>query len=207
MQKSKLLTAAGVAHGFYDATDSSQLACPIKLTQIHSVKVVTVTALHQPLCPADALVTTHTDLPLTIKTADCAPVLLADTQHHVIGAAHAGWKGAVKGVTEQTVLAMIRLGADIRHIVAAIGPCIHQESYLVQPDMKALFSADEAVFFKAYPDGEHFDLPAYVAGRLRAAGVEQVDVLPFDTYTDTVYNSYRREATNPARQYSAIWLD
>ncbi|NCA81046.1 MAG: peptidoglycan editing factor PgeF [Sphingobacteriia bacterium] len=206
MERSSFLVQKGIDHGFFNRHDSSELKNPVTLNQIHSFKVVQIDSLGQTLPPADAMVTKVKGIPLTLKTADCAPVLLADAQNGIIGAAHAGWKGAVKGVTDQTLLAMVRLGAKLENITAAIGPCIHEESYPVSESMKVLFSTDEAPFFKSYPDSEHFNLPAYVAYRLSSAGVQTIETLNIDTYPNADYNSYRRDSQNPARQFSSIWL-
>ena len=93
------------------------------------------------------------------------------------------------------------------NIVAAIGPCIHVDSYPIDMDMKRLFTENVQPFFVSYPDGTtHFNLPDYVAYRLRRAGVQNVDLIDIDTYTDKHYNSYRRSPSDPARQFSSIWL-
>lgn len=207
MEKSALLTIPGIKHGFYNKCDSKEDERPITLSQIHSFLVVTVTQAGQALPPADALVTNQPGLNLTLKTADCAPVLFADPAHHVIGAAHAGWKGAFKGVLEQTILAMIRLGASIENIRAAIGPCIHAPSYPITDDMKTVFSVNAHPYFKPYGSQEHFDLPGYVKYRLQEIGLRLIDQIDIDTYVDMNYNSYRRDPTNPARQYSSICLE
>jgi hypothetical protein len=165
--------------------------------QIHSADVVTVTS-----CPAerprgDALVTDRPGLALGILTADCAPVLLADRAAGIVGAAHAGWKGALAGVTDATVAAMEALGADRTRIVAAIGPCIARASYEVDDGFVTRFAQDDAAnerFFAPARDGHHrFDLEAYVAHRLAAAGIRRFDALGLDTYADEArFFSYRR---------------
>ncbi len=207
MLKSSLLDIPGINHGFYDKEDSIQDKNPITLSQIHSFLVVTLNEKEQSLPPADALVTNKPGLNLTLKTADCAPVLLLEPNQRIIGAAHAGWKGAFKGVLEQTILAMVRLGAKIEEIYAAIGPCIHVESYPVNNEMKTVFSRDEEPFFKRIREQEHFDLPEYVKYRLWNIGVSKIDQINIDTYTNENYNSYRRDPTNPARQFSSICLE
>lgn len=135
---------------------------------------------------ADALVTTRPGLLLGILTADCAPVLLADRTAGVVGAAHAGWKGAVGGVIERTVAAMVGLGARREGIAAAIGPCIAQASYEVDEGFRARFLAeamDNARFFAPGKPGHHqFDLEQFVAARLEAAGITRVEPLGLDTY-------------------------
>ncbi len=208
MKKSKLLTQIDyLGHAFYDKDDSSKLKNPILLKQIHSFEVIRVKKNTDTMQSADALVTCVPGLKLTLRTADCAPVLLADKKRGVIGAAHAGWKGALSGVLETTILEMVRLGAWPSNIVAAIGPCIHVDSYPVDTDMKRLFTENVQPFFVSYPDGTtHFNLPDYVAYRLRRAGVQSVDLIDIDTYTDKHYNSYRRSPSDPARQFSAIWI-
>ena len=166
-------------------------AALLGLTQVHGDRVVTVT---QPWRPgqgenADAMVTDRTGLALAIVTADRAPVLFADAERNIVGAAHAGWRGAVMGVLDATVAAMTALGASAGRIVAAIGPCIGQASYEVGPDLRDSVlarSAAAAAFFAAgrRADRWQFDLPGYCAARLRAAGVGQVIVTGFDTLLD-----------------------
>lgn len=161
---------------------------------------------------ADALVTARRGLLLGIVTADCAPVLLADRKAGVIGAAHAGWKGAHGGVIESTVAAMERLGARRGAIRAAIGPCIAQASYEVDDGFRARFPDSAARFFVPGRESHfHFDLEGYVASRLSEAGVGGMDRLGLDTYGDEArFFSYRR-ATHRGevaygRQFSLIGL-
>lgn len=164
---------------------------------------------------ADALVTDQPGVLLSILTADCAPVLFADREAGVIGAAHAGWKGAVAGVTDSTLAAMEALGAQRSRIVAAIGPCIAQSSYEVdQGFYRKLTGIDPAnARFFAPGRAEHyqFDLELYVAARLESAGIRAVERLGLDTYADEArFFSFRR-ATHRAepdygRQISVIAL-
>lgn len=185
--------------------------------QVHSPECVVATAAW-PLDArphADALVTDRPGLLLGVVTADCAPVLMADREAGVIGAAHAGWKGAAAGVTDQTIAAMERLGAQRARIVAAIGPCIAQPSYEVDADFaERLIAADpaNAAHFLAGRAGHfQFDLEGYVAMRLTAAGIGAVERLGLDTYAAPGrFYSYRRathsgEATY-GRQLSLIGL-
>lgn len=146
---------------------------------------------------ADALVTDRPGLLLGILTADCAPVLLADHRAGVIGAAHAGWKGAVGGVTDATIAAMEGLGARRDRIVAAVGPCIAQASYEVDDGFRARFAAqdrgNESFFATGRPGHWQFDLEGYVAARLEARGLAGVERLGLDTYADeTRFFSFRR---------------
>lgn len=185
----------------------------VTLHQIHSGYVVDViNPWEMGKGPqADAMVTTVPHLAIGILTADCAPVLLADTKAGVIGAAHAGWKGAISGVLEETVANMEVLGADRARIAAAIGPCISQTNYEVGPEFRERFvetMADNARFFS--PDF-HFDLEGYAASRLAAAGVANVERLSACTYArETEFFSFRRathrKETAYGRQISAIML-
>jgi hypothetical protein len=187
------------------------------LYQVHSAEVVTLAGpLDDRARPhADAMVTDRPGLLLGILTADCAPVLLADRRAGVVGAAHAGWKGALAGVVDCTVDAMEALGADRSRIAAAIGPCIAQASYEVDAAFRDRFAAadpDNARFFALARAGHHhFDLEGYVAHRLAQAGVARIEPLGLDTYADeTRFYSYRR-ATHRAepdygRQIAVIGL-
>ena len=190
----------------------------VTVHQVHSPDVVTVTEPwpDDSRPKADALVTNRPGLLLGILTADCAPVLLADVQAGVIGAAHAGWKGALSGVTDSTIAAMEALGAKRERIAAAIGPCIAQASYEVDDAFEARFVVADtfnARFFKLGREGHAwFDLEGYVAMRLEAAGVATVEKLALDTYADeSRFYSYRR-ATHRAepgygREIAVIGLD
>lgn len=147
---------------------------------------------------ADAMVTKVPGLALGVSTADCTPILLADPQARVIGAVHAGWRGALSGVIEACLAAMDATGADRSRVRAAIGPTIRQPSYEVGPEVVEAFTAVDAGFARFFvpapkPGHAMFDLPGVVAERLVAAGVEQVEDLGFDTYADEArFFSYRR---------------
>ncbi|MEO5866573.1 MAG: peptidoglycan editing factor PgeF, partial [Sphingomonas sp.] len=185
--------------------------------QIHSANVVTaVDPWEDALRPrADAVVTDRPGLALGIVTADCAPVLLADREAGVIGAAHAGWKGAIGGVTDAAILAMETLGARRGRIVAAIGPCIARASYEVDDGFARRFDeADPANerFFAPGKAGHHqFDLESYVAHRLAVVGIARVEALGLDTYADeSRFYSFRRAThrgeAHYGRQISIIGL-
>jgi YfiH family protein len=147
---------------------------------------------------ADAIVTRTPRLAIGISTADCGPVLLADGQARVIGAAHAGWRGALSGVIEATVAAMERLGADRGRVMAAAGPMIRQPNYEVGPDLIDHFLAADpgnARFFTPAARAGHaqFDLAGYIVARLADAGIRQVEDLGHCTYADPAqFYSYRR---------------
>jgi YfiH family protein len=185
--------------------------------QVHSAEVVYVDApWPQDERPrADAMVTDRPNLLLGILTADCAPVLFADAEAGVIGAAHAGWRGALAGVTDATIAAMEQVGARRDRIRAAIGPCIAQPSYEVDEGFRTRFlepdPANERFFADATWGKPHFDLEAYVEHRLRSAGIVTVEALHLDTYADPDrFYSYRRAThggeADYGRQLSAIAL-
>ncbi|PZU65461.1 MAG: peptidoglycan editing factor PgeF, partial [Sphingobium sp.] len=161
----------------------------VTVRQVHSPDVVTVTApiAEDERPEADAMVTRTPGLILGILTADCVPVLFADREAGVIGAAHAGWKGAISGVTDRTIAAMEMLGATRAGIACAIGPCIGRTSYEVTLDFAERFErddADNARFFSAGRAGHcQFDIAAYVASRLQAAGIGRISLLDEDTYS------------------------
>ena len=185
--------------------------------QVHGREVATVTTswpdADRP--HADALVTDRPGLLLGILTADCAPVLLADAAAGVVGAAHAGWKGALAGITDATLAAMEALGARRDRIAAAIGPCIARASYEVDAAFLRRFAeadpANDRFFTDGQPGHHRFDLEAYVALRLAAAGVARVEALGLDTYADDDrFYSFRRAThrAEPAygRQISVIGM-
>ncbi len=168
--------------------------------QIHSANVISAT---EPWTPADrpqadAMVTDRPGLALGILTADCVPILFVDPAARVIGAAHAGWRGTLDGIVEATVTAMRKLGAQPGAIVAAIGPCIWQQSYEVGPEFAAPFLAldpGNARYFIPAPRAGHamFDLPGLVMAKLRQAGIGRSIPSPANTFADdTQYFSYRR---------------
>jgi len=171
----------------------------VTVHQVHSAEAVIVTEPFPDDArpPVDAIVTDRPGLLLGILTADCAPVLLADVEAGVVGAAHAGWKGALNGVTDATLAAMEKLGARRDRIAAAIGPCIARASYEVDDAFTRRFEeadpANERFFFAGRPGHHQFDLEAFVAARLAAAGIGRVEALGFDTYADDqAFFSFRR---------------
>ena len=187
--------------------------------QVHSPNVITLDKpwhwkdAHE----ADALVTNRPGVAIAILTADCLPILFADTQNRVIGAAHAGWKGAFSGVIENTLHAMEALGAKKEHIRATIGPAIQQASYEVGAEFYERFleqdKANRAYFQPAALMGHyHFNLPHYAADRLAKAGLTHINSLARDTcFEENAFFSYRRacqrKETVYGRQISAIVLD
>lgn len=169
----------------------------ITVHQVHSADVVTVTGPMGERPRADAMVTTVPGVALAVLTADCQPVLFADVANGVIGAAHAGWRGALDGVLEATVAAMEGLGADRRRIKAVIGPSISQAAYEVGPEFIEEFLAqdhDNARFFANGVGGRYqFDLPGFGLHRLRQCGIGQAEWTRHCTYGDPErFYSYRR---------------
>ncbi len=186
--------------------------------QTHSAHVVTAEmpwpAAGRPC--ADALVTRLPALAIGVTTADCGPVLLADPAARVIGAAHAGWRGALSGVLEATVTAMGRLGAAPTNMRAAVGPLIRQSNYEVGPELIEHFAAEDPTSKPFFAPGSrrgycHFDLAGYITARLKRAGIGQIEDLGRCTYAEAaLFFSYRR-ATHRAesdygRHISAIVL-
>ncbi len=177
--------------------------------QVPSATCVTVTApwMIGDAPHADAMVTNRKGLALGILTADCAPVLLADTEAGVIGAAHAGWKGAIGGVTDSVIAAMERLGARRNRIAAAVGPCIAQASYEVDSTFRERFvsaeAGNDAFFIAGARDGHfHFDLESYVVRRLADGGVSAIAALKADTYAnEAAFFSFRRATHRGEQDY------
>nr|MEC9420482.1 peptidoglycan editing factor PgeF [Pseudomonadota bacterium] len=186
--------------------------------QIHSADVITVSApfAQDADRKADALVTATPGLAIGIATADCGPLLFADTKAGVIGAAHSGWKGAVTGILQNTVAAMEALGATRTNITAVLGPTISQGAYEVGPEFKERFlqeHPDNTRYFKPSERAEHFmfDLPAFITDKLQALGLGAVADLALCTYADEDrFFSYRRtthrKEPDYGRQISAIAL-
>lgn len=196
---------------------------PERLLTVHQIHSTTVLGVDEtklwtsPGAPkADAMVTDRPGVALGVLSADCAPVLMADAAANVIGAAHAGWKGALAGVVETTLSAMEKLGAQRARVHAAIGPCIARESYEVGPEFPAPFidqDATNAAFFSASRRAGHymFDLPGYLARRLRLLGVAVVEDSGHDTLgNERQFFSYRRNTLGGVKDYgrglSAIML-
>lgn len=192
-----------------------------------SDRLITLYQVHSDIClradepfadrpQADATASETSGLILGVLTADCAPVLLADAEAGVVGAAHAGWKGALGGVVESTVSEMVSLGAMREKIAAAVGPCIAQPSYEVGPEFKETFQKEDWSFDRFFTPGQggrfQFDLKSFVAERLAQAGVGSIETAPHDTYADPDrFYSYRRVTHEGEGDYgrmlSAIMLD
>lgn len=183
--------------------------CLLTAYQIHSANVVVADTLWTNAARprADGIVTRMPALAIGISTADCGPVLFADAEAQVIGAAHAGWRGALGGVVEETVAAMERLGATRDQIRAALGPMIRQPNYEVGPDLIDRFTAedpDSKPFFAPAPRAGHalFDLAGYVAARLRRAGIRHIEDVGRCTYADpSLFFSYRRATHRAESDY------
>lgn len=213
--EAKLL--AGIPHGFstmhpLDHAAILRGAELVRVKQVHGNGVIVAADVPSAPPEADAMVTARPGLLLGIVTADCAPVLFAEPEAGVVGAAHAGWRGALGGVLDSTVEAMVALGARQANIRAAIGPTIAQRSYEVDEAFCAAFSDADARFFEPGREGHRqFDLPAYVKHRLAEAGIAHVEDLAEDTYSQPDrFFSYRRSVhrgeETDGRQLSIIGL-
>ena len=177
--------------------------------QIHSTDVVTVPYASDDKPKADALVTATQGIVLSVLTADCQPVLFADADAGVIGAAHAGWQGALNGVLEATVDAMIALGAKREAIVAVIGPSISQRNYEVGPEFLERFTDEDPDNGRFFTHGEgdrlRFDLPAFGLSRLRASGLKDAEWSRHCTYADPDrFYSYRRSVHLKEADYGRL---
>lgn len=177
--------------------DMMQAQHLISLSQIHSDRVEIITEAPKTPLHADGLVTTVKGLAISALSADCGPVLLEDYENGVIGACHAGWRGALGGIVESTIAAMCETGASTENIRAVLGPCISQENYEVGHDFKSEFLDMDATYEQFFKDSEkgipHFDLPCFIISRLIASGVTQADWLGDCTYGQPEhYFSYRR---------------
>lgn len=188
----------------------------LSLYQIHSATPVVIDrpVARADLPRADALVTKQRGIAIAAMAADCTPVLFVDPERHVIGAAHAGWRGALSGILDATVAAMEECGARRSAILAAVGPTINQASYEVGPEFEADFLAADPsnarFFVRPGTDAKpHFDLPGYVAGRLQRLGLAGVERRTLCTYeNESLFFSYRRSShrkeADYGRQISAI---
>lgn len=221
--------SSGIFSGLNCGTGSSDLAevvalnrnrvaeamdvAPEAMIGVHQVHSPTVVTVEGPLVgdkpKADAVVTATPGLALTILTADCQPVLFADSDANVIGAAHAGWRGALDGVLEATLDAMEALGARRENTVAVIGPTISQQAYEVGPEFLDDFMADSPDNTRFFANGQgdrlQFDLPAFGLHRLRQSGIGQAEWTRHCTYTDPDrFFSYRRSTHANEADYGRL---
>tara|TARA_B100001750_G_scaffold227652_1_gene221470 strand:- start:804 stop:1415 length:612 start_codon:yes stop_codon:yes gene_type:complete len=177
----------------------------VRVKQVHSADVIKVDAPLTEWVEADALVTRTPNLPIGVITADCAPIILMSD--NVVGAAHAGWQGAVAGVLENTVQAM---KTESENIVVYIGPCIAQKSYEVSVGFETPFLDHDPLAEKFFMPGRegklHFDLAGYCAFRLSACGVRKIHIDGRDTLTDPNFYSHRGGATAIQRNLSAVMI-
>ncbi|CAA2140425.1 peptidoglycan editing factor PgeF [Methylobacterium bullatum] len=227
--------AGGVSHGLYAslngglgsqdepalvAENRSRMAghlgvAPSHLVSLYQVHSAEVAIIDGPMAladrpRADAMVTRVPNLALGIATADCGPILFADTVGRVVGAAHAGWKGALSGVIAATVEAMERLGSARADITAVLGPTISQAAYEVGDDFRTRFAEEvpgsDAHFAPGQREGHaQFDLPGFIARRLREAGIEKASTLGLCTYADPErFYSYRRTTHRGEADYGRL---
>jgi YfiH family protein len=221
-------TSSGIFQGLNCGTSSSDQTEAVKINrglvadamqvpldnltgvhQIHSAKVITIHSATTDLPKADALVTATKGIALSVLSADCQPVLFADTKTGVIGAAHAGWKGALDGILTQTVEAMIAIGAKRKNICAVIGPCISQRAYEVGPDFMDSFieqDPDNTRFFaQGNKDRLQFDLPGFGLKCLREIDIPTAEWTHHCTYSDPDrFYSYRRSVHQKEADYGRL---
>ncbi len=181
----------------------------VTINQVHSADVITVTSPFSIRPRADAMVTATPGIALGVLTADCQPVLFADAKAHVIGAAHAGWRGTRDGVLEATIEAMAALGAQRDRIVAVIGPCISQAAYEVGPEFFETFTDDDPAAVRFFINGPGdrllFDLPGYGLSRLRAAGIADAEWTRHCTYAAPErFFSFRRTTHTGEADYGRL---
>ncbi len=181
----------------------------ISVHQVHSATVVTVTGPLKDKPRADAMVTSTPGIALAVLSADCQPVLFADAKASVIAAAHAGWRGALDGVLEATVEAMIALGAARENIAAVIGPSISQRAYEVGPEFFETFMAEDPAYARFFAGGVkdrlQFDLPGFGLARLREAGVGHAEWTRHCTFSDPQrFYSYRRTTHAKEADYGRL---
>lgn len=189
--------------------EENMLATPY---QVHSATAVTVTFPWLPgdAPQADAVVTSTPDLAIGVATADCGPILFADAEARVIGAAHAGWKGALTGVLDSTIDAMEKLGARRGSIAAVLGPCIRQKSYEVGPEFVERFcdeNGENQIYFAHSAKNGHsmFDLGGYIVSRLKKTEIGSIADLDLDTYPDEErFFSYRRTTHRGEPDYGRL---
>lgn len=181
----------------------------ISVHQVHSADVVNITSPQTERPRADAMVSATPGLALAVLTADCQPVLFADHDAQVIGAAHAGWRGALDGVLEATLEAMEALGADRSTITAVIGPTISQAAYEVGPEFLETFLAEDPAYSRFFVNGQNdrylFDLPGFGLYRLRRAGIGHAEWIHHCTYADPErFYSYRRSTHAEEADYGRL---
>jgi len=188
----------------------------VTLKQAHNNKVIKVDKVWKPeeSPQGDGLITNNHAIAICVLTADCVPILIADKKNNIIGAVHAGWKGTVKGIIENTIEAMINLGADSNSMGAAVGPCIGKTSYEVTEEYKDFFLKEDKkniCYFKDCSISKKifFDLGNYVIERINKTGIKSVERMIFDTYKEKdMFFSYRRsihqKESNYGRQLSGI---
>lgn len=182
----------------------------LSLRQVHSARAVVAPPEVWAAAPeADAIVTDRPGMALGVLTADCAPVLFHDPVAGVIGAAHAGWRGALEGVLEATIAAMEGLGASAGRIRAAVGPTISQRAYEVGQDLLDAFAVEDRAYLRHFANGAEgryqFDLPGFVLARLRTAGVEEAGWIGACTYSDPArFFSYRRSTHAGEADYGRL---
>jgi YfiH family protein len=187
-------------HAFFNScwteniTEFTQDTSPlVTLTQVHSTRVVSITDPCKNYPKGDALVTNLKGVPLGVFTADCGPILFHDPKAHIIGACHAGWKGAKAGIVSETIKAMVALGSNRAHIYATLGPTIQHHHYEVGPEFPDVIGEPYNLYFYPSPRPDHhfFNLPLYIEDLLSKEGLSHVHNLHINTF-DKDFESRRR---------------
>lgn len=187
----------------------AEAAALVSMRQSHSARAAVVDGQARDAIDADAIVTAEAGVVLSVLSADCAPVLLADTERGAIGAVHAGWRGALDGVLEAALEAMVGIGAERADITAVVGPTISQRAYEVGPEFFDRFMAEDQAYARFFVNGRadrlHFDLPGFVLLRLREAGIAHAEWSRHCTYTDPGrFFSYRRSVHEKQADYGRL---
>ena len=157
----------------------------VLLRQIHSNKIYQIKKIPKKKLVGDGIVTNSKNIAFGILTADCAPILFYDSKKNIIGAVHAGWKGAYKGIIKKVIKFLLKNGSESKNLVAAIGPCISQKSYEIKKDFKNKFlnqSKKNEIFFKKNKNKTYFGLNKYVYYQLKSLGLKKIDIIDKDTY-------------------------
>lgn len=208
MEQVNNLKVPGIRARFLNKYESEQEKDVILMQQVHGSTVLiadeVVPELVNGTLPIDGLVTTLRGLKLTVKTADCIPLLMVETERNIIAAVHVGWKSALEGIVENALLSMLYLGGRLANIRAGLGPSLQKESFPVSKEMMYLYPKTEYRFFTTKEEGIFFDAPAYVRYRLERNKVTNIESIDINTYRDDNYYSYRKNPEEKRRQYSVI---
>ena len=208
MEQTNNLKVPGIRARFLNKYESEQEKDVILMQQVHGSSVVVIDEIIPEVLkrelPVDGLVTELRGLKLAVKTADCIPLLMVETERNIIAAVHVGWRSALEGIVENALISMLVLGGRVANIRAALGPSLQKESFPVSKEMMHLYPRTEYKFFTTKEEGIFFDAPAYVRYRLERNNVTNIESIDINTYRDDNYYSYRKNPEETKRQYSVI---